>query len=91
MNAGAAESGGARAAVGAGENRCCETERAGSGKACDRSGEFRKSSHGGLLAEKVDGRTLIGLGAERQEFFVWKRGFTKESTLQRKAKAHPKR
>ena len=25
--------------------------------------------------------------AERQEFFVWKRGFTKESTLQRKAKA----
>lgn len=87
MNAGTAESGAARAAVGAGESRCCETERAGSGKACDRSVEFRKSSHGGLLAEKADESTLIRRGDERQEFFVWKHGFTQESTLQRKAKA----
>lgn len=66
MNAGAAESGAGQAAVGAGESRCCETERAGSGKACDRSGEFRKSSHGGLLAERVVGSTFIRGGAERQ-------------------------
>ena len=87
MSAGTAESGAARVAVVGGESRCCKTERAGSGKACDRSGEFRKSSHGGLLAEKVDESTLVRRGAERQEFFVWKRGLTKESTLQRKAKA----
>lgn len=35
MNAGTAESGAARAAVGAGESRCCETERAGNGKATE--------------------------------------------------------
>ena len=87
MSAGTSESGAARAAVGGGESRCCKTERAGRGKACDRSGEFRKSSHGGLLAEKVVGSSFIRRGAERQEFFVWKRGLTKESTLQRKAKA----
>ena len=87
MNAGAAESVASRTAVGGGESRRREAERAGSGKACDRSGEFRKSSHGGLLAEKVDGSTVIRRDAERQELFVWKRGFTQESTLQRKAKA----
>ena len=37
-------------------------------------------------AESGAARAAVG-GAERQEFFVWKRGFTKESTLQRKAKA----